>query len=79
MMTYWENKEPNLMWETLHSLPIQHHVMPDQSLHKGDDKQKMKVGIEKETPVSARKIGKSTFSSFILTKRLPEGHRNEAV
>lgn len=53
--------------------------MLDQSLHNGDDKQKMKVGIEKETPVSARKIGKSTFSSFILTKRVPEGHRKEAA
>lgn len=39
----------------------------------------MKVGIGKETPVSARKIGKETFSGFILTTRFPEGQGNEAV
>lgn len=51
-------------------------------MHKGDDKQKEKVGIEKETLVSAGKIEKSWyFSDFILMIHFPEGHRNvrEAV
>lgn len=54
-----------------------HHA---QSLHKGDDKQKMKVGIEKEIASFCKEdCGKSTFSGFILTIRFPECHRNEAV
>lgn len=60
MMTHWEKIKSQTSFgrHSTHSpfsITSRHH---DQSLHKRDDKQKRKVGIEKETPISARKIGK---------------------
>lgn len=61
-MTHCENKAPTFIWRDSVLFPVSitpHHC--DQSLHRRNDKCEGKVGIGKESPVSAWKTQAGFF------------------